>query len=80
VFVLYEVRVQATLVGVSGQLSGGIDLGHNSWAGQCLVKNASMVLGLSSCIPYECPCGLIEVGHGSDSCCTLCTPLGSGTP
>jgi hypothetical protein len=33
VFVLYEVRVQATLVGVSGQLSGGIDLGHNSWAG-----------------------------------------------
>jgi hypothetical protein len=30
VFVLYEVRVQAKILGVSGQLSGGTDLGHNS--------------------------------------------------
>jgi hypothetical protein len=30
VFVLYEVRVQATILGVSGQLSCGIDLGLNS--------------------------------------------------
>jgi hypothetical protein len=52
-FVLYEVRVQATVLGVSGQLSGGTDLGHNSPTDQCLVNNASMVLGLSRCVAYE---------------------------
>jgi hypothetical protein len=42
------------LLSVSRQLSGGTDLGHNSPTGQCLVNNASMVLGLSSCVAYEC--------------------------
>jgi hypothetical protein len=30
VFVLYEVRVQAMVLGVSSQLSSGTDLGYNS--------------------------------------------------
>jgi hypothetical protein len=29
-FVLYEVRVQAMVLGVNGKLSGGSDVGHNS--------------------------------------------------
>jgi hypothetical protein len=53
VFVLYEVRVQAMVLGVSGQLSGGTDRVTIARVGQCLVNNASMVLGLSSCVAYE---------------------------
>ena len=52
-FVLYDVRVYATVLGVSGQLSGGSDWVTTAWAGQGLANNASMVLGLSSCIACE---------------------------
>jgi hypothetical protein len=50
-FVLYEVRVQATVFGVSyGSSSTWVIIAR---ADQCLVNNASMVLGLSSCVAYE---------------------------
>jgi hypothetical protein len=52
-FVLYEVRVQATVLGVSDQLSGSTARVTVAWIGHCLVNNASLVLGLSNCVAYE---------------------------
>ena len=50
---LYDVCVYATVLGLSGQSSGGFDLGHNSPGRSESSNNASMVLGLHIYVRYE---------------------------
>ena len=52
-FVLYDVCVYATVLGLSGQLSGGFDLDHNSAGRSESSNNASMELELCSYVIYE---------------------------
>jgi hypothetical protein len=65
--VLHELCVYATVFGLSVQLSSGFDLGHNSPGRSKSSINASMVLGLRSCVRYELAPVQIEIGHGSDN-------------
>jgi hypothetical protein len=42
------------ILGVSGSYLVALTWVTIARAGQCLVNNTSMVLGLSSCVAYEC--------------------------
>jgi hypothetical protein len=53
-FVLYKVRAQATVFGAIGRYLATLPWVTIARAGQVPTYNVSVVLGLRSCVAYEC--------------------------